>query len=82
MLIDLNMQVVSQLEGSKYSHVQELCAALITVSKRLSEIPPGSAPDPQQVKLLKPLSQDIQAGFAGGVNSADAARMIVKQIGV
>lgn len=82
MLVDLNTQVVSQLEGSKYSHVQELCSALITVSKRLCETPEGTAPDPQQVKLLKPLSQAIQAGFAGGINSADAARMIVKQIGV
>lgn len=82
MLIDLNMQVISQLEGSRYSHVQELCQALITVSKRLAETPKGAAPDPQQVKLLKPLSQAIQAGFAGGINSAEAARMIVKQIGV
>lgn len=82
MLVDLNTQVVSQLEGSKYSHVQELCTALITVSKRLCQTPKGEAPDPQQVKLLKPLSQAIQAGFAGGINSADAARMIVKQIGV
>ena len=80
MLIDLNTQVISQLEGSKYDHVQELCKALVTVSKRLSET--TGSPDPQQVKLLKPLSQAIQAGFAGGINSADAARMIVKQIGV
>lgn len=82
MLIDLNMQAISKLEGSKYSHVQELCKALITVSKNLTQTAAGTAPEPQQVKLLKPLSQAIQAGFAGGINSADAARMIVKQIGV
>lgn len=82
MLIDLNTQVIQQLEGSKYDYVQELCKAMITVAKNLSETPGGTAPDPQQVRLLKPLSQAIQAGFAGGINSADAARQIVKQIGV
>jgi len=35
-----------------------------------------------QVKLLKPLSQAIQACFTGGINNAEAARMIVQRIGV
>lgn len=82
MLIDLNNQVIAQLEGSKYDYIRELCKAMITVAQRLCETTKGTAPDPQQVRLLKPLSQAIQAGFAGGINSADAARQIVKQIGV
>lgn len=82
MLIDLNTQLIEQLEGTRYDYVQELCKAMTTVAKRLAETPDATAPDPQQVRLLKPLSQAIQAGFAGGISSADAARQIVKQIGV
>lgn len=81
MLIDLNQELMGRMAGSKYDHVSELCSAMITVSKTLSaEV--GSPPDMTQVKLLKPLSQAIQAGFAGGINNAEAARMIVQRIGV
>ncbi|MEX0694754.1 MAG: response regulator [Rhodospirillales bacterium] len=81
MLIEMNGELIGQLQGSKYDHVSELCRAMITVARRLTELN-GQAPDPTQVKLLKPLSQAIQAGFAGGINSADAARQIVSRIGV
>ena len=81
MLIDLNSGLIRRLAGTKYDHVSELCKAMITVSQRLCDNA-SEAPDQTQVKLLKPLSQAIQAGFAGGINSADAARQIVQRIGV
>lgn len=81
MLIDLNSGLIRSLAGTKYDHVSELCKAMITVSQRLCDNA-SEAPDQTQVKLLKPLSQAIQAGFAGGINSADAARQIVQRIGV
>ena len=81
MLIDLNSGLIRRLAGTKYEHVSELCKAMITVSQRLCDNA-SEAPDQTQVKLLKPLSQAIQAGFAGGINSADAARQIVQRIGV
>ncbi len=81
MLIDLNQEMMLQLSNSKYDHVSELCGALITVSKKLTECA-GQEPDKTQVRLLKPLSQAIQAAFAGGINSRDAARQIVERIGV
>lgn len=81
MLIDLNEEMMIQLQNSKYDHVSELCRAMISVSQRLTACA-GKEPDKTQVKLLKPLSQAIQAGFAGGINSRDAARMIVERIGV
>ncbi|MGJ3260759.1 MAG: response regulator [Rhodospirillales bacterium] len=81
MLIDLNDGLIRSLAGTKYDHVSELCKAMITVSQRLCDNA-SEAPDQTQVKLLKPLSQAIQAGFAGGINSADAARQIVQRIGV
>lgn len=81
MLIEMNGDLIGRLAGSKYDHVSELCKAMVTVSRRLCDNA-GGPPDQTQVKLLKPLSQAIQAGFAGGINSADAARMIVERIGV
>ena len=81
MLIKLNQDLMGRMAGSKYDHVSELCRAMITVSETLSA-DVGSPPDITQVKLLKPLPQAIQAGFAGGINNAEAARMIVQRIGV
>ena len=81
MLIELNGDLIGRLQGSKYDHVSELCRAMIAVAKRLADLN-GRPPDPTQIRLLKPLSQAIQAGFAGGINSADAARQIVSRIGV
>lgn len=81
MLLDLNKDLMTRLRGSKYDHVSELCRAMIQVSSGLAG-QAGQAPDQKQVRLLKPLSQAIQAGFAGGINSAEAARQIVERIGV
>jgi len=81
MLIELNGDLIGRLQGSKYDHVSELCRAMVAVCKGLCKNT-GQAPDQTQVRLLKPLSQAIQAGFAGGINSADAARQIVSRIGV
>ncbi|MEQ8321663.1 MAG: response regulator [Rhodospirillales bacterium] len=81
MLIEMNSDLIGRLSGTKYDHVSELCKAMVAVSKRLCKNA-EQPPDMTQVKLLKPLSQAIQAGFAGGINSADAARQIVQRIGV
>lgn len=81
MLIEMNTDLIGRLAGSKYDHVSELCKAMVAVSSRLCKYA-ASPPDQTQVRLLKPLSQAIQAGFAGGINSADAARQIVDRIGV
>lgn len=80
MLIEMNEQLVQKLQGSRYAHVSELCDALITVCRRLCDCA-NQPPDKTQVKLLKPLSQAIQTGFAGGINDAATARLIVERIG-
>ena len=81
MLIDMNEKLIERLKGSRYDHVSELCQALVTVSRRICDCADGP-PDKTQVRLLKPLSQAIQTGFSGGINSKEAARMIVQKIGV
>jgi len=81
MLIEMNGDLIGRLSGSKYDHIAELCKAMVAVAQRLCNRA-AEAPDQTQVRLLKPLSQAIQAGFAGGINSADAARQIVQRIGV
>jgi len=81
MLIEMNGDLIGRLSNTKYDHVSELCKAMVAVAQRLCKRA-AEPPDQTQVKLLKPLSQAIQAGFAGGINSADAARQIVQRIGV
>lgn len=81
MLIELNESIMKKLAGSRYDHVSELCRAMIKVSQQICDSV-GSEPDRTQVKLLKPLSQAIQAGFSGGINNSQVARQIVERIGV
>lgn len=81
MLIELNESIMKKLAGSRYDHVSELCRAMIKVSQQICGSV-GSEPDRTQVKLLKPLSQAIQAGFSGGINNSQVARQIVERIGV
>ncbi|MCK5778431.1 MAG: response regulator [Rhodospirillales bacterium] len=81
MLIDMNNDLIKRLAGTKYDHVSELSKAMVAVAQRLCDRA-EETPDQTQVKLLKPLSQAIQAGFSGGINSVDAAKQIVQRIGV
>lgn len=81
MLIDINKETIVKLEGSKFNHVIELCRAMIKVAQSICNNV-GDPPDRTQVKLLKPLSQAVQAGFSGGFNTVDAARQIAQRIGV
>lgn len=80
-LIDMNQELIGKLSGSRYDHVSELCKAMVTVSERLCACV-GKEPDKTQAMLLKPLSQAIQTGFAGGINDVATAKMIVERIGV
>ena len=81
MLIEMNQDVINRLEGSRYVHVSELCRAMIIVCERIKKDTGGPA-DKTQVRLLKPLSQSIQAGFSGGIANAQAARAIAQKIGI
>jgi len=81
MLIEMNEDVIRKLQGSRYDHVSELCRAMIKVADGICK-QAGKEPDQTQVKLLKPLSQAIQAGFAGGISSTEMAKAIVERIGV
>ncbi len=81
MLIELNQDVIRKVEGGRYDHVAVLCRAIIIVAERLQKDTGGGA-DKTQVRLLKPLSQAVQAGFSGGISNAEAARMIAEKIGV
>lgn len=79
MLADESETACGKLEGTRYDHVSALCHALAEVARSL-HADRGQVPDPRDVKLLKPLSQAVQAGFAGGINSAEVAQQIVQQI--
>lgn len=78
-LIDQADDAIGRLANSRYSHVSELCRALIEVSKSI-QASKGELADPREVMLLKPLSQAVQAGFSGGISTEEMARAIVHQI--
>ena len=79
MLADESEAACAKLDGTRFDHVSELCRALADVARALHG-DRGQVPDPREVKLLKPLSQAVQAAFAGGINSKEAAHQIVQQI--
>ncbi len=78
-LIDEAEASIKRLEGSRYSHVIELCRALIDVSRSIQKSK-GELADTREVALLKPLSQSVQACFSGAINTVEMAQAIVKQI--
>ena len=69
----------SQLENPRYEHVGRLCSSLSGVAKQLHDT--SDAVDQRRALLLRPLSQAIQVGFAGGISSEEAAKAIVEKIG-
>ena len=79
-LLEITDGAEAQLKGGKFEHVLELCDAVGNVSSLILATR-GGMPDPKQIKLLKPLSQAIQACFSGAITDAVQVHAIVKQIG-
>ena len=67
-----------RMRGTKYAHVGDLCRSMLQVAERVN----ASMPKPveKDIKLLMPLSQAIQQGFAD-VESAVMARQIAASVG-
>ena len=74
------MRAQDQLENTRYEHVARLCSTLSSVAGQLRDSEPGHV-DLKRGMLLRPLSQAIQVGFAGGIASEEAAEAIVEKIG-
>lgn len=74
------MRAQDQLENTRYEHVARLCSSLSGVAGQLRDSTEGSV-DLRRAMLLRPLSQAIQVGFAGGIASEEAAKTIVEKIG-
>jgi DNA-binding response OmpR family regulator len=66
-----------RMVGTEYAHVSELCRSLIKVTNAVIEA--GNRPNSKDVRLLRPLAQAIQVGFATG--AAATAREISASIG-
>lgn len=73
------MRAHGQLENTRYEHVGRLCSSLGGVAKQLHDT--DDTVDQRRALLLRPLSQAIQVGFAGGIASEEAAKAIVEKIG-
>ncbi len=80
-LLDVTDGAGNQLSGSAYEHAISLCASIGDVASSILSARSGN-PDPRDVKLLKPLSQAIQACFSGAISNAQQVEAIVQQIGV
>ena len=74
------MRAQDQLENTRYEHVARLCSSLSGVAGQLRDTGEDSV-DQRRAMLLRPLSQAIQVGFAGGIASEEAAKTIVEKIG-
>ncbi len=69
-----------QLENTRYEHVARLCSTLSGVAGQLRSGGTDGG-DPRRAMLLRPLAKAIQVGFAGGISSEEAAKIIVQKIG-
>jgi CheY-like chemotaxis protein len=65
--------------GTPHEHTSELCQSLIRVTRSIGAR--QANPQAKDVKLLKPLSQAIQAAFSADVDTSAATRMISNSIG-
>ena len=77
-LLATAQETSERMMDTRYSHVSELCRALIGVMHDIKSA--GARPNERDVLLLPPLAQAIQVGFAGGIDSAQTAKAIVDQI--
>jgi len=80
-LLDITDGSADKLADSKYEHVTELCEAVGNVASAILASR-GGTPDVKDVRLLKPLSQAIQACFSGAITNAQQVSAIVQQIGI
>ena len=68
-----------RLGGTKYAHISELCDSLVKITQSI--LAAREQLNARDVKLLRPLSQAIQASFAADdERTAAAARQIFTQI--
>ena len=67
-----------RLADTKYAHVSDLCESLIKVTGSVRGSTEG--PGLREVKLLKPLSQAIRAGFELREDAVSSARKISSEI--
>ncbi|NQW00120.1 MAG: response regulator [Rhodospirillales bacterium] len=79
-LLDITDTSDEKLRGSKYEHVAELCNSLGNVASSIIASR-GGEPEPRDVRLLKPLSQAIQACFSGAITDVAQVKAIAAQIG-
>jgi len=79
-LLDITDSANEVLSGTQYEHVLLLCDSLGNVASAILASR-GGDPDPKEVKLLKPLSQAIQACFSGAISNIEQVHAIAAQIG-
>jgi DNA-binding response OmpR family regulator len=79
-LLDITDNAPETLAGTKYEHVLLLCDSLGNVASAILASR-GGQPDPKEIKLLKPLSQAIQACFSGAITNVEQVNAIADQIG-
>ncbi|MBT4711191.1 MAG: response regulator [Alphaproteobacteria bacterium] len=77
-LLDITGDAHRRMEGTKYAHVSQLCDTLAKVTHNL--ITHRAKAAEKDVRLLRPLSQAIQAGFDSSDVTAAAARAISSTI--
>ena len=78
-LHDVGKDTARRLGGTKYAHVSELCDSLVKVTGSI--IDAKDQLNGRDVKLLRPLSQAVQAAFAADdEQTAAMARQIFTQI--
>jgi len=80
-LLEVTDLANEKLAGSQFEYAVELCELIGTVASQIVSSRNGQH-DPKHVKLLKPLSQAIQACFSGAITSDEQVRSIVAHIGV
>jgi len=79
-LLDITDSAPEILAGTTYEHVLMLCDSLGNVASAILASR-GGTPDPKEIRLLKPLSQAIQACFSGAITNVDQVKAIATQIG-
>jgi DNA-binding response OmpR family regulator len=79
-LLDITDNSQEKLAGTSFEHTVELCESIGNVASAILAAR-GGAPDPRDIKLLKPLSQAVQACFSGAITTAQQVSAIVQQIG-
>ncbi len=79
-LLDITDNAAEILAGSNYEHVLLLCDSLGNVASAILASRGGN-PEPKDIRLLKPLSQAIQACFSGALTNVEQVNAIADQIG-